>query len=68
MSIDPTQTRIDADIHQRVLYDDLPFPDEMPRFNQSTVNAMEEARRISRDPSVKGYANMEDLWKALLED
>ena len=55
-------------LHQCVMRDGLPFPVEMPRYNQITLDAMEEARRISRDPSVKGYSNMEDLHKALLED
>ena len=32
------------------------------------IDAMEEARRICRDPRVEGYTNMEDLRKALLSD
>jgi len=39
----------------------------MPSYNQKTLDAMAEARRISRDPDVKGYSSMEDL-KAALDD
>lgn len=44
-----------------------PFGVEMPRFNQETLDAMEEARRISRDPQIKGYTSMDELRKALEE-
>jgi hypothetical protein len=30
-------------------------------FLEKTLDAMAEARRISRDPDVKGYSSMEDL-------
>lgn len=34
---------------------------------QEIIDAMEEARRISRDPEVRGYTNMDELRKALEE-
>ena len=34
---------------------------------QEIIDAMEEARRISRDPEVQGYTNMDELRKALEE-
>ena len=52
-------------LHQCVLRGGLPFSVELPGYNQSTLNAMEEARRISRDPDVRGYSSMEELEKAL---
>ena len=52
-------------LHQCVLRGGLPFSVEMPRYNQRTLDAMDEARRISRDPDVKGYTNMDELRKAL---
>ena len=52
-------------LHQCVLRGGLPFRVEMPRYTQRTLDAMDEARRISRDPDVKGYTNMDDLRKAL---
>ena len=54
-------------LHQCVLRGGLPFRVEMPRYNQRTLDAMDEARRISRDPDVRGYTNMDDLRKALEE-
>ena len=54
-------------LHQCVLRGGLPFGVEMPRYTQRTLDAMDEARRISRDPDVRGYTNMDDLRKALEE-
>lgn len=54
-------------LHQCVLRGGIPFSVEMPRYSQATLDAMEEARRISRDPNVKGYTSMEALKKALEE-
>lgn len=54
-------------LHQCVLRGGLPFIVEMPRYNQRTLDAMDEARRISRDPDVRGYTSMDELRKALEE-
>lgn len=54
-------------LHQCVLRGGLPFTVEMPAYSQKTLDAMEEARRISSNPDVKGYKSMEEL-KAALED
>ena len=54
-------------LHQCVLRGGLPFRVEMPRYTQRTLDVMDEARRISRDPDVRGYTNMDDLRKALEE-
>ena len=54
-------------LHQCVLRGGLPFRVEMPRYSQRTLDAMDEARRISRDPDIKGYTNMDELRKALEE-
>ena len=45
----------------------LPFSVELPHFSAETLEAMAEARRISRDPSIKSYASVEELKKALEE-
>ena len=45
----------------------IPFAIEMPRYRQSTLAAMEEARRISSDSSVASYDSMDELKKALDE-
>ncbi len=54
-------------LHQCVLRGGLPFSVEMPRYNQRTLDAMDEARRISRDPDVKGYTSTDELRKTLEE-
>ncbi len=52
-------------LHQCVLRGGLPFSVEMPNYNKATLDAMDEAKRISRDSNVKGYSSMEELKKAL---
>jgi DNA-damage-inducible protein J len=54
-------------LHQCVLRGGLPFAVEMPQYSSQTLGAMAEARRISRDPDVKGYNTMEELKAALDE-
>ncbi len=54
-------------LHQCILHGGLPFTVEVPEYNQNVISAMEEARKISRDPDIKGYNNMDDLKKALDE-
>ena len=54
-------------LHQCVLRGGLPFNIEMPNYSQRTLDAMNEASRISRDPDVKGYTSMDELLKALEE-
>ena len=52
-------------LYQCILHGGLPFNIELPRYNQLTLDAMEEARRISRDPAIKGYGSAAELKKAL---
>ena len=52
-------------LRQCILRGGLPFAVELPQFNQTTLEAMAEAQRISRDPDIKGYTNMKDLKAAL---
>ena len=54
-------------LHQCVLRGGLPFSVEMPHYKQSTLAAMDEARKISRDPKVPSYDNMDELKRALEE-
>lgn len=55
-------------LHQCVLRGGLPFSVEMPRYNQKVLDAMAEAKRISRDPAAPAYDSMEDLKAALESD
>lgn len=52
-------------LRQCVLRGGLPFNIELPQYKPEVVEAMEEARRISKDPGEKRYNSfseaMEDL-------
>lgn len=43
----------------------LPFEVKLDRPNKETVAAMLEAERIAKDPNVKGYKNMDELFAEL---
>lgn len=52
-------------LKQCVLRNGLPFAVEMPRYSQEVIDAMAEAKALSRDPSTKRYQSfgeaLEDL-------
>lgn len=52
-------------LRQCVLRGELPFSVDLPQYNDKTISAIAEARRISRDPNVRGYDNVEGLMAAL---
>lgn len=43
----------------------IPFAIKMEKPNQETIAAMLEAERIARDPSVKGYTDLDELFADL---
>ena len=43
----------------------IPFEISLNQPNKETIAAMLEAERISRDPSVKGYTNLDELFADL---
>lgn len=43
----------------------IPFDISLNRFNGETVAAMLEAERIAKDPSVKGYTDLDELFEDL---
>jgi len=55
-------------LRQCILHRGLPFSVELPRYNKETLDAMAEARRISKDTKVKGYTSMGGLKAALEAD
>lgn len=55
-------------LHQCILRGGLPFSVEIPPYNQKVLDAMAEAREISRNPDIRGYDSMEDLKTALDSD
>ncbi|KXB42166.1 toxin-antitoxin system, antitoxin component, ribbon-helix-helix domain protein [Amygdalobacter nucleatus] len=55
-------------MHTSITEGGFPFTIKQPRFNAETPAAMQEARRISRDPDAPSYSSIEELKKALLSD
>lgn len=43
----------------------IPFEVSLNQPNKDTVAAMLEAERIARDPSIKGYDNLDELFSDL---
>ena len=54
-------------LRQCVMRGGLPFAVEVPHYKPEVVEAMEEAKRISRDPNVKRYASFKEALKDLDE-
>ncbi len=52
-------------LRQVILRNGLPFEVKYPELKPEVVEAMEEARRISRDPNVKGYTDVDELFEDL---
>ena len=54
-------------LRQAVRQQRIPFDVALETPNAETIAAMEEAERISRDPSVKSYTNVDQMMKELLQ-
>ncbi|MDR1159033.1 MAG: type II toxin-antitoxin system RelB/DinJ family antitoxin [Syntrophomonadaceae bacterium] len=63
-----TPTAIRIFLRHAVKRHGLPFEVGQLRPNAETIAAMEEADRISRDPNVKGYTDVDEMMKELLSD
>ncbi|HWQ71114.1 MAG TPA: type II toxin-antitoxin system RelB/DinJ family antitoxin [Desulfitobacteriaceae bacterium] len=55
-------------LRQAVRQQRIPFDVALEMPNAETIAAMEEADRISRDPSAKSYTDVEQMMKELLAD
>lgn len=58
-------TAVHIFIRQSLREGGLPFQVKTERPNQETIAAMLEARRIARDPNVKGYTDLDELFEDL---
>ena len=52
-------------IHKALEEGGIPFSVTVDRPNEETIAAMLEAERISHDPNVKGYTNLDELFEDL---
>lgn len=46
----------------------MKYPEDVLEFRPEVIEAMEEAKRISRDSNVKGYTDVKQMFKEILED
>lgn len=60
-----TAEAVNIFLRQIMLTGGLPFDVKLPRYNAETETAMEEARKISSDKSVRGFMCAEDLFNDL---
>lgn len=44
-------------LRQAIMRGGLPSSVEIPKFKQEVIDAMEEAKQISRDPNTKRYSS-----------
>lgn len=52
-------------LKQVILHNGIPFEVKYPEFKPEVIEAMEEAKRISRDPNIKGYTDIDELFEDL---
>lgn len=55
-------------LRQVILQNGIPFEVKYPEFKPEVIEAMEEAKQISRDPKTKGYTDVKQMFKEILED
>lgn len=53
-------------VHQSLREGRIPFEISLNQLNKETIAAMLEAERIAKDPSVKGYTNLDELFADLM--
>ena len=52
-------------LRQCVMRGGLPFDVAVPQYKPEVIEAMEEAKRISKDPNAKRYSNFSDAMEDL---
>ena len=52
-------------LNQCILRGGITFSIEVPNYSDKVLAAMNEARRISKNPNIVGYTTMEELKEAL---
>lgn len=52
-------------LKQVIITDGIPFEIKKPKYNKETLEAIEEAKRIAKDPKAKKYETIEELMEDL---
>ena len=55
-------------LKQVILRGGIPFDVKYPEFKPEVIEAMEEAKQISRDPNIKGYTDVRQMFEEILGD
>ena len=58
-------TAFNVFVRQSLRQGGLPFEIKLERPHKETIAAMLEAERIAKDPNVKGYNNLDELFAEL---
>ena len=58
-------TALNIFVRQSLREGRIPFSISLDAPNQETIAALREAERIAKDPSVKGYDNLDELFADL---
>ena len=58
-------TAVSIFVRQAILEGGIPFEIALNQPNKETIAAMLEAERIAKDPSVKGYNDLDELFAEL---
>ena len=61
MTTSNVNNRSDKEIKEQV----IPSSQKLEKYNKETIAAIEEGRKIAKDPNVKGYHTVDELKKAL---
>ena len=61
MTTSNLNNRSDKEIKEQV----IPSSQKLEKYNKETIAAIEEGRKIAKDPNVKGYHTVDELKKAL---
>lgn len=61
MTTSNLNNRIDKEIKEQGILSPL----KLEKYNKETIEAIEEGRKIAKDPNVKGYHTVDELKKAL---
>lgn len=52
-------------LRQVIITDSIPFEIKRPRYSKETLEAIEEAKRISKDSNVKTFNSIKELMEDL---
>ncbi|MBQ7574710.1 MAG: type II toxin-antitoxin system RelB/DinJ family antitoxin [Clostridia bacterium] len=57
---------INVFLRQAVLRGGLPFNVELPNYKKEVIEAMNEAKKISRDENIKAYTDVRQMFEDIL--